>query len=93
MPQERGYGADAGGGGAEAIGRGHSPEATHDAATRESPCASCDNIRVSLALAVRRLDQVLDWLQTIAYQQTTQTVERQDYIGGLKRVFGDGKPQ
>lgn len=33
------------------------------------------------------MDQVIDWLETVAYQQTNRTLERNDYVRNTQRVM------
>ncbi len=84
MPRASRHGPDAGTSGVTADGGGHQATPGDDAAAG----AACEG---TCALLVRRLDQILDWLQQIAYQQTPQTKERAAYVEGLKQVMDGTK--
>lgn len=84
MPKRDGYGQDAGR--SRSAGDG-APDTGEALATGAAQCQACAEIAVTLGILVRRMDQVIDWLETVAYQQTNRTLERNDYVRNTQRVM------
>ena len=85
MPKRDGYGQNAGR--SRSAGDG-APDTGETPATGATQCQACAEIAITLGILVRRMDMVIDWLETVAYQQTNRTLERGDYVRNMQRIVG-----